>query len=106
MAMESWDDSCKPNQDCNHAWGAAPANLIPRCIAGIKPLESGFKRFSVTPHPGMLQEFYMKHPTPNGSIILEYKNSTFSLTVPVGSIAVTSQGELTSGKYVGLNLGE
>lgn len=104
MAMESWDDSCKPNQDWNHAWGAAPANLIPRCIAGIKPLEAGFKKFSVTPHPGKLQEFYMKHPTPNGSIILKYKNNTFALTVPEGSIAVTSQGELPAGKYIGLDL--
>ena len=99
MAMEAWDNSLKPNQDWNHAWGAAPANLIPRCIAGIKPLEPGFRKFSVTPHPGNLKEFYCKHPTPWGTIELKYKDGTCQLTVPAGTTAVTSNGELSAGVH-------
>ena len=87
IAMEAWDDTLKPNQDWNHAWGAAPANLIPRCIAGIKPLEPGFKHFAVTPHPGNLKEFYCKHPTPCGPIELEYKAGKYRLTKPTECIA-------------------
>jgi hypothetical protein len=45
--MEAWDDSFKPNQDWNHPWGAAPGNIIVRHLAGIRPLEPGFKKFSV-----------------------------------------------------------
>ena len=97
IAMEAWDDSLKPNQDWNHAWGAAPANLIPRCIAGIKPLEPGFRKFAVNPHPGKLKEFYCKHPTPAGAIELEYKNNSCKLTVPQGLTAVTPDGELFTG---------
>lgn len=99
IAMEAWDNSLKPNQDWNHAWGAAPANLIPRCIAGIKPLEPGFRKFSVTPHPGNLKEFYCKHPTPHGAIELKYKEGTCQLTVPAGTTAVTPNGEFQSGVH-------
>ena len=57
--------------DLNHVWGAAPANLIPRCIVGIKPADPGFRKFSVTLHTGKLNEFYCKHPTPLGAIELK-----------------------------------
>ena len=99
IAMEAWDNSLKPNQDWNHAWGAAPANIIPRCIAGIKPIEPGFRKFSVTPHPGNLKEFYCKHPTPCGAIALKYKGSTCRLTVPEATTAVTLQGEFPPGEH-------
>ena len=100
IAMEAWDNSLKPNQDWNHAWGAAPANLIPRCIAGIKPLEPGFRKFSVTPHPGKLKEFYCKHPTPYGTIELEFKQSKYTLTVPEGTEAYIFNGIYSAGKHV------
>ena len=45
MAMEAWDDTFKPNQDWNHPWGAAPANMIPRGLFGIRPLKPGFAEF-------------------------------------------------------------
>ena len=32
MTMEAWSLDAKPNQDWNHAWGAAPANLLPRFL--------------------------------------------------------------------------
>lgn len=99
IAMEAWDDTLKPNQDWNHAWGAAPANLIPRCIAGIKPLEPGFKRFAVTPHPGELKEFYSKHPTPCGTIELEYKAGLYKLSVPENTQAVTAAGVFGAGTH-------
>ncbi len=33
MTMEAWSLKAKPNQDWNHAWGAAPANLLPRFLS-------------------------------------------------------------------------
>ena len=40
MTMEAWSLEAKPNQDWNHAWGAAPANLLPRFLpkwGGVNP---------------------------------------------------------------------
>jgi hypothetical protein len=39
ITLEAWDDRFKPNQDWNHAWSAAPANLIPGRLMGITPAE-------------------------------------------------------------------
>ena len=88
ISMEAWSNEAKPNQDWNHAWGAAPANVIPRQLAGIRPTAVGFKKFVVDPQPGDLKEFVMRHPSPQGEIKLEYTPQAMSLTVPEGSEAV------------------
>ena len=36
ITWEAWDQKYKPNQDWNHAWGAAPANLLPRFVLGAQ----------------------------------------------------------------------
>ncbi len=41
VTLEAWDLKYKGNLDWNHAWGAAPANIIPRWLMGIRPLEPG-----------------------------------------------------------------
>lgn len=92
ITLEAWDPSLKPNLDWNHAWGAAPANLIPRGLMGIEPLEPGFKRFRVRPQTGGLDEAKLKLPTPKGAVVLELKGkdaATWSakLVVPKGSAA-------------------
>lgn len=100
ISMEAWSNELKPNQDWNHAWGAAPANVIPRRLAGIRPLENGFKKFIVDPQPGDIKEFVMRHPTPRGEIELEYiANGNMYLTVPYGSTAIVRGVEYKSGKY-------
>ena len=83
ISMEAWDDAIKPNQDWNHAWGAAPANIIPRFFCGIRPTQPGFKRFTVDPQNCGL-EFSFKHPTPHGLIELD---SCGKLIVPAGTEA-------------------
>ena len=42
ITMEAWDMKYKPNSDWNHAWGAAPANIIPGYMWGIAPATPGF----------------------------------------------------------------
>jgi hypothetical protein len=37
MTMEAWDVSLKSNLDWNHAWGAAPANIVGRDVLGVTP---------------------------------------------------------------------
>lgn len=41
ISMEAWGNKFKPNQDWNHAWGAAPANIIPFNLVGVYPLTPG-----------------------------------------------------------------
>ncbi len=35
ITWEAWNESAKPNLDWNHAWGAAPANLLPRYVLAL-----------------------------------------------------------------------
>lgn len=99
ITMEAWDDSFKPNQDWNHAWGAAPANIIPRRIAGIHPIAYGFKRFVFDPQPAGLKRFYLKHPTCAGTIEVMYENGVARLTVPEGTEAVFRGESYAAGEH-------
>jgi alpha-L-rhamnosidase len=87
ISWEAWDQKYKPNQDWNHAWGAAPANLLPRYILGARPLTPGWETALIRPNIGGLTSAKGKVPTPRGAILIDWKNSdpfTFSLTLPKG----------------------
>lgn len=91
LTLEAWDPSLKPNLDWNHAWGSAPANLIPRGLMGIEPLEPGFRRFRVRPQTATLERARVKLPTPRGPVLLAVRREASrwqaELTVPPGSAA-------------------
>ncbi len=74
IAMESWGEYDKPFQDWTHAWGAAPANLIPRWLVGIRPTRPGFAEYILDPHPGKLKFFRYRQPTPDGPIDVFFEN--------------------------------
>ena len=85
ISMEAWSNELKPNQDWNHPWGAAPGNIIPRWLCGIRPTAPGFASFIVEPQPGDLEFFRYVHPTAHGKITVEYhKDSGTSVTFPNG----------------------
>ena len=92
ISLEAWDNKYKPNQDWNHAWGAAPANLIPRKVMGIEPLEPGFEKIRIKPQPATLTFAEIKHPTVRGDVTAKFTNQpkrSFQLevTIPVNTIA-------------------
>lgn len=76
ISTEAWDNKYKPNQDWNHAWGAAPANLIPRKLMGIEPLEPGFKKIRIKPQPATLRQASIQVPTIRGEIKVSFENKT------------------------------
>lgn len=87
ISMEAWDMKYKPNADWNHAWGAAPANIIPRHLWGIQPLEPGFKRVVVRPQLAGLTDSRIKVPTIKGFITAEFTRGDdgrrrFSIELP------------------------
>ncbi len=82
ITWEAWDMKYKPNQDWNHAWGAAPANLLPRFVLGAQPLEAGWKRALISPFPSGLKSANGKVPTPRGPITIDWKSGpTFRISV-------------------------
>lgn len=86
MTMEAWDMKYKPNADWNHAWGAAPANIIPGYIWGIRPATPGFGKVTIRPCLGRLSFSSVVVPTIRGSISADYKlegkKREFTVTIP------------------------
>ncbi|MBX2843782.1 MAG: family 78 glycoside hydrolase catalytic domain [Flammeovirgaceae bacterium] len=80
ISLEAWDMKYKPNADWNHAWGAAPANIIPRGLWGIQPLTPGFGKVIVKPQMGSLKNTTITYPTPLGQIKGEFKKVTNRLS--------------------------
>jgi hypothetical protein len=68
MTMEAWDLKFKPNLDWNHAWGAAPSNLIAFRLMGIQPSSPGFTTASIKPEMGNLTLAEIRVPTALGTV--------------------------------------
>jgi len=73
ITMEAWDKLYKPNLDWNHAWGAAPANIIVRKLMGVEPISPGFDTFQIKPQLGNLTFATLKTPCIKGDIFVSYK---------------------------------
>jgi len=68
ITLEAWDILYKPNLDWNHAWGAVPANIVPRYVMGVRPLEAGFGKILIRPQIGSLEAIEGYVPTVRGSV--------------------------------------
>nr|WP_146535328.1 family 78 glycoside hydrolase catalytic domain [Rubripirellula reticaptiva] len=87
ISWEAWDLKYKPNQDWNHAWGAAPANLLPRYVLGAEAGSPGWTSVAIRPNPGKLNYARGRIPTPRGPVEIDWKNEstfTISLALPDG----------------------
>ena len=101
ITWEAWDLKYKPNQDWNHAWGAAPANIIPRHLWGIQPKTAGFGVVSIQPQLADLKHSTITYPTIRGSITCNYQRVSerfkkYSIELPAnmaGEMILDDQGE-------------
>lgn len=75
ITYEAWDDEFKKNQDWNHAWGAAPANLLPRKLLGVEPLKPGFSRMAIRPQQSVLEYVEGVIPTIRGAVGMKINNT-------------------------------
>ncbi|HTZ21308.1 MAG TPA: family 78 glycoside hydrolase catalytic domain [Opitutaceae bacterium] len=90
ITWEAWDNRYKPNQDWNHAWGTAPANLLPRYVLGVSALAPGWMCVRLRPHPGALTRCEGRVPTPRGPVDVRWQRGaafTLSFTLPPGTTA-------------------
>jgi len=86
VTLEAWDWQYKNNLDWNHAWGAVPANIIPRFLMGVRPLEPGFGHMLIQPRPGSLERGQLRVPTIRGSVVVGFEQQpgrSFSLRVSI-----------------------
>ncbi len=117
ITLEAWDKKYKPNLDWNHAWGAAPANIIPRRLMGITPEESsaGFRHISIRPQPARLTQGEIQLPTIAGPLQMRFNaepgrsfrmemhlpaNTTASIFVPNLGAAPLLDGKKAKGALV------
>lgn len=117
ITTEAWDNKYKENQDWNHAWGAVPANAIPRLLMGIEPLEPGFSRVRIRPQVGSLTHAAITTPTIRGPIRLEVArddvswqgkvtvpaNTTVEFHVPTDDPSRVLEGNVAAGERFGVS---
>ena len=94
ITLEAWDMKYKPNADWNHAWGAAPANIIPRYLWGIQPKTAGFGIASIRPQMGDLKHSSIRTPTLRGPISGTYQRLNNRLTRYSIELPANMAGEL------------
>ncbi|MGB7393820.1 MAG: alpha-L-rhamnosidase C-terminal domain-containing protein, partial [Pricia sp.] len=92
MTLEAWDMKYKPNADWNHAWGAVPANIIPRGLWGITPATPGFSLAHIKPQMGDLKKTSIKYPTIRGPIEGKYEHvnsrlQRYTIKIPANMVA-------------------
>ncbi|MBP5078739.1 hypothetical protein HUS84_33450 [Pseudomonas chlororaphis] len=89
ITHEAWDVQFKYNEDWTHAWGAAPANIIPRFILGINATEPGWARWEIKPSKVLTFSAKAKIPTPHGliDIMYDYPKRKIVFNVPKGTVA-------------------
>ena len=69
ISLEAWGEKYKKNLDWNHAWGATPANIIPRYVLGVRPLTPGFGKVLIRPQSASL-DVQGTVPTIRGPVIV------------------------------------
>jgi alpha-L-rhamnosidase len=93
LTTEAWNFSDKPNMDWNHAWGAAPGNLIPRFVLGLRPLTAGFGQILIQPKLGKRLTYAQGVvPTIRGPVGISVSNypGNFQLLVNIpGNVTAT-----------------
>ncbi len=89
ISLEAWDIKYKSNLDWNHAWGAAPANIIPRKICGVEPTQPGYKEFNIKPSISNIKNGYCKVPSIKGSIEVSWENNgkIWDIKTPPNTVA-------------------
>jgi hypothetical protein len=93
ITTEAWNFSDKPNLDWNHAWGAAPGNLISRFVLGLRPLTPGYGRILIQPQLGSILSYAEGVvPTIRGPVSIQATNGPgqFRLVVNIpGNVTAT-----------------
>ncbi|WP_396635221.1 sulfatase-like hydrolase/transferase [Maribacter sp. R86514] len=105
ITLEAWDNKYKNNLDWNHAWGAVPANIIPRGLWGIKPKTPGFGIATIKPQMSTLKSSSIEVPTVRGAIKGIYTHNgprlqTYEIEIPANMVAEFSLNNLDGKDFI------
>jgi alpha-L-rhamnosidase len=108
LTTEAWNFADKKNMDWNHAWGAAPANLIARFVLGVRPTAPGCGQILIQPELGTVLSYAKGTvPTIRGSVSVEATNApgSFELVVDIpgnvkATVVVPAFGETNATAFV------
>ena len=105
ITLEAWDNKYKNNLDWNHAWGAVPANIIPRGLWGIKPKTPGFGIATIKPQMSKLKSSTIEVPTVRGTIKGTYtyngpRLQTYEIEIPANMVAEFSLNNLDGKDFI------
>jgi hypothetical protein len=106
ITTEAWDIKFKSNMDWNHAWGAAPANVIPRYVLGVRSLEPGFTKALVAPQPGKLEHVEGVVPTIRGGVRVKIEGRRLEVDIPEGMRAQVEWGTVVNDVGEGVHVFE
>lgn len=90
ISFEAWDDHYKPNQDWNHAWGAALADIIPHKFLGVEPLEAAWNRVRIRPQVSSVSHAEGVVPTIKGPVSVDIDNQSTGYVLTVETPANTA----------------
>jgi alpha-L-rhamnosidase len=93
ITTEAWNFDDKPNLDWNHAWGAAPGNIISRFVLGVRPITAGYGQILIQPELGKTLSYVQGTvPTIRGPVFVQATNAAGRLRVLVnipGNVTAT-----------------
>lgn len=90
MTFEAWDDKYKNNQDWNHAWGAAPADVLPHKFVGVEPASPAWNTVSIRPQVGTVAQVEATVPSIKGDFKVKIDNAsayTLEVDIPANVVA-------------------
>lgn len=91
--FEGWDVGPKGygGGTTNHAWSGGPLTVIYQHVCGIRPIEAGYKIFSINPNP-VLREVKVSVPSVSGTIGSAFRDTDsefyLNVSIPQGTRAV------------------
>ena len=98
MTMEAWS-AASGSGTMSHPWNAAPAEVIPRHLMGLRPLEPAFRRVLMAPvFSRRLQHAALRVPTLGGVFELNVTLSSLRATADV-AIPGNSQAQVCLPMY-------
>jgi alpha-L-rhamnosidase len=74
-----------------HAWGAGPVFLVPEIIFGLKPLEDGWKTFTIDPNCGLVDWAEMTVPSKSGTVGLKLEGKSLTVKIPKGMTCILGE---------------
>lgn len=83
--QEGWFAPPDYSFDYSHAWGGTPAYHLPLCLTGLRIVEPGFKKITLSPRLWGLSSADVSFPTPYGQIrVYQKAGEEPRITVPDG----------------------